>query len=278
MLILNLSPDSFSSDGLTCTDHRLATVLESLIARPPDILDIGAVSTRPGSQSVSPEEEWGRLKPACPLIKQFVQRVEAEHGRRVRISLDSSSPTTVERMGNEIPLSIINDVCAGQKYEQGTTTIDKAAREGLGMILMHMKGEPSTMQDNPTYTDCIQDVLSFLDERKSAALTAGVTEVWGDPGIGFGKTLQNNLDLLSPSFFQQAQIRGLDLCIGLSRKSFLLKWAAQHGHGMNWELPQRRDPLSKKWEFYAVASGARAIRTHVLPDCFSGREGSQHER
>lgn len=265
MLILNLSPDSFSRDGCSAGASELRSRLLSISSHPPDFLDVGAVSTRPGSQPVSPEEEWKRLRPACAPLRSFVQRMKDEQGRNVQISLDTSSPTTVERVGNELSLSLINDVFAGRKCEGGRTTLQVAARENLGMILMHMQGEPGTMQDNPSYGDCVNDVLSFLEERKSSALSLGVPFVWADPGIGFGKTLENNLDLLSPRFFQLASKRGIDLCFGLSRKSFLYKWAQKQGQGKQWEHPEDRDPLSKMWEHYVAACGARAIRTHKLP-------------
>lgn len=265
MLILNLSPDSFSQDGCSATEASVEARLQTIAAFPPDFLDVGAVSTRPGSHPVSTEEEWKRLHPACAPLNRFIRRMKTERDTDVRISLDTSSPVTAERVGNELPLAIINDVFAGRKCEGGRTTLQIAAREGLGMILMHMQGEPDNMQNNPRYTDCVSDVLCFLDERRNSALSAGVPFVWADPGIGFGKTLEDNLDLLSPRFFQLARERRLDLCYGLSRKSFLYKWAQQQGRGEEWERPEDRDPLSKLWEHYAAAQGARAIRTHKLP-------------
>ncbi len=263
MVILNLSPDSFSGDGFrqqSLLKHRL----DSLKKHRPDFLDFGAVSTRPGSDNVSPTEEWLRIKPAIPHLRRFSDEM-TQAGYPVSLSIDTSSPQVLRQVLDFLPVQMVNDVWSGQKTDRGQSTFDLAAKHNLSLIVMHMKGTPKTMQLNPQYTRCSEEVLAFLADRIALAKQMGVEEVYADPGIGFGKTLEHNLELLNQRFFHKAHQQDLPVCIGLSRKRFLGELERQSDPHREISLPQNRDIDSKRWEMKCVQHGASLIRSHRLP-------------
>ncbi|HXV04626.1 MAG TPA: dihydropteroate synthase [Solirubrobacterales bacterium] len=209
MGVVNVTPDSFSDGGMYLDPAAAIAHGEELVRDGADLLDVGGESTRPGAEAVSAEEELRRVVPV----------IEGLAGGSAVISIDTSKAAVAEAAlgaGAEI----VNDVTA----LRGDPEIGAlCAERGAGLVLMHMQGDPRTMQEHPTYDDVVEDVKAFLAERLEAAVAAGVDEerVWLDPGIGFGKTLEHNLELLR----RLGELRelGRPLVIGASRKSFIGK-------------------------------------------------------
>jgi dihydropteroate synthase len=208
MGVVNVTPDSFSDggrflDGKAAVDHALG-----LIAQGADILDIGGESTRPHATPVGEADEIARVIPVLQALR----------GQAV-LSIDTMKPA-VARAAVQAGAAIWNDVTA---LRGAADSLDVAAELGCGVVLMHMLGEPGTMQDDPRYADVVAEVAQFLHDRAQAALAAGVarSQIGLDPGIGFGKTLAHNLALLA--HLDQIVALGFPVVLGVSRKSFLAK-------------------------------------------------------
>ncbi|KAA0142495.1 dihydropteroate synthase [Gimesia chilikensis] len=210
MGILNVTPDSFS-DGGEVTD-RDAAVKKGLrlIEQGADILDIGGESTRPGSDPVPLEEELRRV---VPVVEQLANQTD------VPISVDTTK-AEVARQSLAAGAAIINDI-SGLTFDP--EMIPLAAETGAGVICMHIQGTPQTMQDNPTYDDVVVDLKNWFEERLQELLSAGIEpgSIVLDPGIGFGKTAEHNLQILS--HIREFQDLGYPILIGHSRKRFLSK-------------------------------------------------------
>ena len=207
MGILNVTPDSFSDGGrFTQPDQALLRV-EQMIAEGADIIDIGGESTRPGAQPVEQSEEIERV---VPLVKAIRSRFD------VPVSVDSSKPA-VMRAAVAAGADMLNDVRALQ--EEGALLA--VAELGVPVCLMHMQGEPRSMQTNPIYGDVVKDVMAFLSQRIETCLEAGIEreKLIVDPGFGFGKNLSHNLTLLRE--LNQLKSFGLPILVGLSRKSMI---------------------------------------------------------
>jgi dihydropteroate synthase len=209
MGVVNVTPDSFSDGGLYLDADAAIEHGEELARDGAEILDVGGESTRPGAAEVGVEEERGRTEP--------VVRALAEAGRTVSID---SSKVQVARAALDAGAAIVNDVTA-LRHDPEIAAL--CAERRAGLVLMHMQGDPRTMQANPSYEDVVDGVKAFLAERTEAAVAAGVPEerIWLDPGIGFGKTLEHNLELLR----RLGELRelGRPLVVGTSRKSFIGK-------------------------------------------------------
>lgn len=205
MGILNVTPDSFSDGGCYLAPETAVARVLAMIDEGADIIDIGGESTRPGAQPVSAEDETARVIPIIKAIRQH---------SAVPISIDTSKPR-VMRAAVAAGASMINDVRALQ--EAGA--LDTAAELDVPVCLMHMQGEPRTMQSNPRYDDVVTEVYRFLDQRIDAALAAGIKchNLVIDPGFGFGKTLAHNLTLLKE--LSRFKALGVPLLVGISRKS-----------------------------------------------------------
>jgi dihydropteroate synthase len=213
MGIVNVTPDSFSDGGQFLEpDAAIAHALE-LIGEGADIVDVGGESTRPGAQPVSAEEELRRV---CPVIEGIVGANLAD-GARPQISIDTSK-STVARAALTAGATLVNDVTALRADREMAGLV---ADSGAECCLMHMLGEPRTMQLQPRYADVVDDVKAFLLERMEFAVAEGIAEqrVLLDPGIGFGKTVAHNLELLR-RLAELAEL-GRPLVVGTSRKSFL---------------------------------------------------------
>lgn len=207
MGILNVTPDSFSDSG-RYLDREDATAHARLMdSQGADIIDIGAESTRPGSQPVDPERQMERI---LPVIEELSGQLESV------ISVDTTS-SLVAAAAIQSGADMINDISALSDPEMA----ELAAKNGVPLVLMHMQGTPETMQRDPVYHDVVNEVYTFLENRVEAAVQAGVSEdsIIVDPGIGFGKRLQDNLQLIS----RAAEFRwlGCRVLLGHSRKSFL---------------------------------------------------------
>lgn len=207
MGILNLTPDSFSDGGAwagaAALEHALA-----MLAAGADIIDVGGESTRPGAAPVGQAEEIARV---VPMIQAIRAASEAA------ISIDTMKPAVAEAAVNA-GADIWNDVAA----LTAPGALEMAARLDVPVIVMHMRGEPRTMQEAPAYEDVVKEVSGYLAGRVAAAQAAGVRGIWVDPGLGFGKTLPHNLALLTASARLQRET-GRPVLIGASRKSFIGK-------------------------------------------------------
>jgi dihydropteroate synthase len=203
--VINVTPDSFSDGGRFLAQEAALAQARRLTAAGADVLDIGGESTRPGAEPVSADQELERV---LPLI-EAVQRESP-----VRLSIDTMKPE-VARAAVAAGASVWNDVSA---LRHGPESATVAAELGCEVVLMHMQGEPRTMQENPQYQDVVGEVRDFLSHRAEAAMAAGVAreKIWLDPGIGFGKTLDHNLELLR-NLDRLAEL-DFPLLLGVSRK------------------------------------------------------------
>lgn len=206
MAIVNLTADSFSGDGLTGDPVRAVAYARRQIEEGADLLDIGAESSRPGAMPISVDQELRLLLPV----------LDALWGCGVPISVDTYKPQ-VMRAALTHGASMINDIYALRM----PGALAAVANSDCAICLMHMQGEPSTMQGNPVYVDVVDEVRCFLRERVAAASEAGIARerLVLDPGFGFGKSLQHNLELLR--CLRQFSMEGLPVLAGLSRKSML---------------------------------------------------------
>ncbi|MDR1657511.1 MAG: dihydropteroate synthase [Deltaproteobacteria bacterium] len=248
MGIINITPDSFSDGGLFFSPDKALELAERHLAEGADLLDLGAETTRPGSLPTPPHEEWRRLE---PVLKALVARKDCPP-----ISVDTNKSEVAEK-ALAAGASIVNDIFAGRN---DPLIFDVAARHGVPVILMHMQGEPRTMQIEPHYDDVVAEVKAFLIERAEAAMRAGVLKerIILDPGLGFGKNSIHNLTLLNR--FDQVIPEGFHSLMALSRKAFL-------GHVTNHKDPLGRDPATSAATAVAVAKGAEMIRVHnVAPN------------
>lgn len=265
MAILNVSPDSFSDGGLFNSLEAAQIQAQKLIDSGARILDVGGVSTRPGAAELSTDEELERVIPVLRRLRETILP-------RAIISLDTSNPIVAEVTAQEGLIDVINDVYAARKSVNSrstvATTAHVAAQYGLGLVLMHMQGTPATMQSQPQYTDCLNEVLAFLKARLDFAKSCGVSWCAVDPGIGFGKLLEHNLQLLSEHSFVKMRELGTPLLIGLSRKSFIKQLADRQGclptFGSMCEENEWRDQQSAHWEHKCAQWGASVIRTHKI--------------
>ncbi|MDD3980633.1 MAG: dihydropteroate synthase [Spirochaetales bacterium] len=207
MGIVNLTPDSFFPGSRAPEPEQAVDRALALLAEGADILDFGAESTRPGSAPVGPDEEMGRLIPA---LRAFRARSGA------LVSVDTRRAAVAKAALDE-GADIVNDIAALSDPAMASVV----ARFGAGLVLMHMLGEPSTMQENPVYSDCAAEVAAYLRAAVSKALDAGIARdsIILDPGIGFGKTLEHNLDLIR-RLYLVAEC-GYPVLVGLSRKRFI---------------------------------------------------------
>ena len=208
MGIVNVTPDSFSDGGRVLDTAAALAHARSLIADGADILDIGGESTRPGADPVSADQELARVAPVIAAIRAVSD---------IPISIDTMKPQ-VARAAIAAGATLWNDVTA---LTGSRESLAVAADLGCGVILMHMKGAPPTMQDEPRYDDVVAEVAAYLLARAEAAMAAGVRPeaIQLDPGIGFGKTLTHNLELLA--HLDQIVGLGFPVVLGASRKSFL---------------------------------------------------------
>jgi len=209
MGIVNVTPDSFSDGGLYTSTEKAVEHALQLVAQGADILDIGGESTRPGATPVSLEQELERV---IPVIEQLSKTAG------VPLSIDTYKPE-VMRAAIQAGVDIVNDIRALQE----PSALEIVAQSQVGVCLMHMQGNPQTMQVDPQYTDVVTEVAAFLQDRLTAATTAGIAaeRIVLDPGFGFGKRTAHNLALLQE--LKQLAVLGCPLLVGLSRKSVLGK-------------------------------------------------------
>jgi len=241
MGIVNVTPDSFFDGGRFCDPHRAVAHALRLVEEGADLLDIGAESTRPGALPVDVQEERRRLVPVVAAVAKAVS---------VPISVDTSK-SEVARAAIDAGAIMVNDVTA---LRGDSTMVDVVAQAGTGLVLMHMQGTPDTMQHAPRYDDVVGEVAQFLAERIRFAIDHGVAKdrIVVDPGIGFGKTLGHNLDLLANlRVFTEL---GYPLLVGPSRKGFIGQLTDQSVEARGWG--------TAGVVALAVEQGANILRVH----------------
>jgi dihydropteroate synthase len=240
MGIVNVTPDSFSDGGLFLDAAAAIEHGKALAAEGAAILDIGGESTRPGAEPVDADEELRRVIPV----------IEALADTGAQISIDTTKAAVAKR-AIDAGASIVNDVSA-LRFDPELAAV--TAEAGAGCVLMHMLGEPRTMQNDPRYDDVVSDVKGFLEERLAFAVEQGIAEenVWLDPGIGFGKTVDHNLELIER--LDEIVAIGRPVVFGASRKSFLGKLTGR--------LVDERLAGTIAVNIIAYERGARIFRVH----------------
>jgi len=241
MGILNVTPDSFSDGGHFASPEAAVRRARELAAEGADLIDVGGESTRPGARAVSVQEEMDRV---IPVIEALATELP------VPVSIDTSKPE-VMRAAVAAGAALINDVAALRR----PGALAAAAALGVPVCLMHMQGEPGTMQEDPSYRDVVAEVTGFLAERLAACEAAGIPggRLLVDPGFGFGKTLAHNLALLRG--LRRLTALGVPVLVGLSRKSMIgaLLGGAPAGERLHGSLAAA---------VLAVERGAAIVRVH----------------
>jgi len=210
MGILNVTPDSFYDGGRFVEMDAVKKRTGQLLSEGADIIDIGASSSRPGASPVSPDEEMKRLSPVLEYIRR-------EYPEAV-LSVDTYHAEVAERAITESEVDMINDISAGTADPLMMETV---ARHGVPYVMMHMQGDPATMQVNPDYEDVIKDIMAFFADRIHKAVDAGIKDIIIDPGFGFGKTIRHNFQILHG--LKAFSMFELPVMVGLSRKSMIFK-------------------------------------------------------
>jgi len=244
MGVLNVTPDSFSDGGLheqAAAPHALA-----MLEAGADIIDIGGESTRPGAAPVEDGEEIARVVPVIAALRAAT---------KAPISIDTMKPS-VAMAALQAGASVWNDVAA----LQAPGALETAAALRLPVILMHMQGEPRTMQNEPRYRDVVAEVIAFLKQRVAAAEAKGLEDIWVDPGLGFGKTLEHNLALLNNTG-RIAEETGRPVVIGASRKRFIAAIDERAKDAGNDRLGG-----SVAAALIAVQNGAAMVRVHDIAE------------
>jgi dihydropteroate synthase len=210
MGVVNVTPDSFYDGGKMQDEKVMLSAVEKMVAHGVSILDIGAVSTKPGAQMASTKIELGRLLPAVQSIRKNFPKIP--------ISIDTFRSWVAVRVIDEIGPIIVNDISGGTLDSKMFETIGKLK---VPYILSHILGTPRNMQENPQYDDIIKDISTYFSEKVKRLTKLGVTDVILDPGFGFGKTLEHNFELLNR--LDSFKVFQLPVMAGLSRKSMIWK-------------------------------------------------------
>jgi len=245
MGVLNVTPDSFSDGGRFLDPEAAIARGREMVAEGADVVDVGGESSRPGADPVPVDVELERVVPVIEVL-----------ARDVRVSIDTTKPE-VARAAAAAGASLINDISASLH--------EVAAETGAGWVAMHMLGTPATMQVAPRYDDVVTEVVEHLAARLEVGRTAGIQEIWVDPGIGFGKTAEHNLALLR--HLDRLVALGAPVVVGASRKAFLgrILGASDTGADPADAVPA---PVEDRLEgslataTWAMAQGARMIRAH----------------
>ncbi len=242
MGVLNVTPDSFSDGGLYRSAERALAHAREMTAQGADIIDIGGESTRPGAEPVPEEEELRRI---IPLIEKLSSELP------VPLSVDTYK-STVARKALQAGASMVNDI-SGLRFSPDMAKV--AADFGAAVVIMHIKGTPRNMQQNPVYHDVITEVRDYLSESISIAIDAGVDreKILVDPGIGFGKSLEHNLTIMNR--LDELSALGRPIVLGTSRKKFI-------GTVLGVEVPELRVDGTAATVALGIDRGARIVRVH----------------
>ena len=210
MGILNVTPDSFYSASRKNTEQEIADRVQAILAEGGSMIDIGAYSSRPGADDVSAEEEMDRLRGGLKILRNIAPDAV--------VSVDTFRADVAKMCVEEFGVQIINDISGG---ELDSRMFDTVAALGVPYILMHMKGDPQTMQNGPHYDDLLAEMLRYFGTKVQQLHELGVKDVILDPGFGFAKTLEHNYELMNR--MQDLQVLELPMLVGISRKSMIYR-------------------------------------------------------
>lgn len=241
MAIINATPDSFSDGGKFFSKNKAIERGLEAIEQGADIIDVGGESTRPGANPVDAAEEIRRSVPVVEEIRKAAPDAV--------ISIDTMK-SEVAQTALDAGATIVNDVSG---LNNNPEIAEIAARANAGLILMHMRGKPRTMQKNPQYDDVVRDIFGFLQSAIEKARAAGVEEIYADVGIGFGKSVEHNLELLAN--YEYFSKLGVPTVLGVSRKSFI-------GKILGIEDPEERDVATALIHALLIDGGAAIARVH----------------
>lgn len=245
MGILNITPDSFSDGGQFLKMDEALDHAEKMVKDGADIIDIGGESTRPGSRAVSGREEIDRIIPV-------IERVKKEFG--ILVSVDTSKDEVARIAVTEAGADLVNDI-SGLRFSDNMVAV--IASLGVPVIIMHILGTPKNMQRNPSYKDTVVEIKNHLSERIDYALASGISrnKIIVDPGIGFGKRFQDNIEIIR-RLREIAELK-CPILIGLSRKSFLGQISGE-------KIPQNREMETVTANIVSILNGASIIRVHQV--------------
>ena len=210
MGILNVTPDSFYAESRKQTEREIAERVEQIVAEHGQMIDIGAYSSRPNADDISPAEERERLRRGLQIVRKIAPEAV--------VSVDTFRADVAKMCVEEYGVQIVNDISGGALDKEMFPTV---ARLGVPYVLMHMKGTPQTMQQAPHYDDLLKEVLLYFAEKIQQLRDLGQKDIILDPGFGFGKTMEHNYELLS--HLEALKIFELPILVGVSRKSMIYK-------------------------------------------------------
>jgi len=240
MGVINVTPDSFSDGGKYFNKENAVNIAIKMIEEGVDIIDVGGESTRPGSDPISDDEELSRV---IPVIDSIVGIKPS-----AIISIDTTKSNVAQEALNS-GASIVNDISGG-RFDKNIFKVVKDFNAGI--VIMHSKDKPKTMQESPFYNEVVSEVYDYLSTQTMIAAEVGINKIIIDPGIGFGKRIEDNLNLIER--LEDFRSLGFPILIGLSRKSFI-------GNILN--LPvEERDDVTNVLNSFTLGNGARIIRTH----------------
>ena len=241
MGILNVTPDSFYAGSRMQTEEAIARRTEQIVAEGASIIDIGAYSSRPNAEDVSPAEEMKRLRAGLEIVR----RVQPD----AVISVDTFRADVARMCVEEYGVAIINDIAAGEMDKDMFATV---ARLGVPYIMMHMQGTPQSMQQHPHYDNLLREVFLYFARKVQQLRDLGVKDIVLDPGFGFGKTLEHNYELLA--HLEEFRVFGLPLLVGVSRKSMIFRLLGT--------TPQEALNGTSVLHTLCLAKGADILRVH----------------
>ena len=241
MGILNATPDSFYSGSRCDSDEAVRMRVRQIVSEGGRIIDVGGYSSRPMSDDVAPEDEWRRLSAALRIVR--------DEAPGAIVSVDTFRASIAERCVGEYGVDIVNDISSGQLDRAMIPTV---ARLKVPYVMMHMRGNPHTMQDFTDYGDVAADVMRFLGDRMKEAAYAGISDIILDPGFGFSKTLDQNYELLAR--MELLRELGYPLLVGVSRKSMVYKLLGTS--------PEQSLNATTAVNTLALLKGASILRVH----------------
>lgn len=241
MGILNVSEDSFYDGGKYTEEKTMANRLETMIDEGADIIDLGAYSTRPGAKEVPLEWELAQLKKAFSLVRKIAPTIP--------VSIDSFRSRVIQALFDLYGPFLVNDISGGT-FDEALPTL--AAKERLPYLIMHIQGTPANMQVNPQYQEVVTDILQFFRNQLKRFEKIGLSQVWIDPGFGFGKNIDHNYQLITG--LSEFRVFGKPILVGISRKSMIQKL-------LNVSAQQALNGTTAL-HLYALQQGASILRVH----------------
>lgn len=245
MGILNVTPDSFYSASRKNTDQEIAGRVQTILAEGGSMIDIGAYSSRPGADDVSAEEEMNRLRGGLKILRDIAPDAV--------VSVDTFRADVAKMCVEEYGVQIINDISGGELDEHMFSTVTEL---GVPYILMHMKGDPQTMQNGPHYDDLLAEMLRYFGTKVQQLHELGVKDIILDPGFGFAKTLEHNYELMNR--MQDLQVLELPMLVGVSRKSMIYRLLGTS--------PEKALNGTSVLNTLALLKGASILRVHDVKE------------